>query len=342
MRVLGFESSCDELAVAILDADGRTLRANVVHSQVDLHARFGGVVPEVASRDHLRRLDAVLDAALEEAAMGLDAVEGIAVTRGPGLVGCLLCSLEFAKGLALGLGRPWVGVNHLEAHLAAADLEGRSPAAPYVALLVSGGHTHLVRVEAPGGPYQVLGATRDDAAGEAFDKTAKLLGLGYPGGRAIDERARHGDPRRFPLPTPMAHKASLDFSFSGLKTAALRTIQEFGRPLAGQDLTDFCASFQRTVVDNLLQKAFRACRQEALPRLVLAGGVAANSELRARAETRAQREGVELRLPSRPFCTDNAAMVARAGWLRLMSGASDPLDLGARPSWPLEGPPKLQ
>lgn len=334
MRVLAIESSCDELAAAILDHDGRHLLANVVHSQVDLHARFGGVVPEVASRDHVRRLDAVVEAALDQAGVGLDELDGLAATRGPGLIGCLHCGLEYVKGLAVGTDLPWVGVHHLEAHLAAADLEAEPPEPPFVALLVSGGHTHLFRVERRGGPHRLLGATRDDAAGEAFDKTAKLLGLGYPGGAVIDRRAQGGDPDRFAFPKLMVGKDNLDFSFSGLKTAAQRLIREQG-PLDEGALSDFCAGFQRVVVENLLTKAFRACRREGLPGLVLAGGVAANSELRRRAEERSRREKVQVFLPSRALCTDNAAMVARAGWLRLSSGDHDPLATSARASWPL-------
>ncbi|MEL6188887.1 MAG: tRNA (adenosine(37)-N6)-threonylcarbamoyltransferase complex transferase subunit TsaD [Myxococcota bacterium] len=334
-RVLAFESSCDELAVAVLEPDGHTLGASVVHSQIDLHARYGGVVPEIASRDHVRRLDDVLDTALEQSGQTLETVDAFAVTQGPGLVGCLLCGLEYVKGLAVGLGRPLVGVHHLEAHLAAADLEEVMPELPYVALLVSGGHTHLIRVEQRGGPHALIGATRDDAAGEAFDKTAKLLGLGYPGGVAIDRLAAEGDAGRFPFPAPMPGKDNLDFSFSGLKTAAQRQLRDLGGALEGQDLADFCAGFQRTIVDNLLKKSFRACRREGLSRLVLAGGVAANSELRERALERGRREQVEVFLPSRKFCTDNAAMVARAGWLRWMAGARDTLDLAARPSWPI-------
>lgn len=335
-RVLAFESSCDELAAAILEPDGRRLSASVVHSQIDLHARFGGVVPEIASRDHVRRLSELLETALEASGgHTLEDIEAFAVTQGPGLVGCLLCGLEFVKGLAVGTEKPLVGVHHLEAHLAAADLEEKIPELPYVALLVSGGHTHLIRVEERGGPHQLLGATRDDAAGEAFDKTAKILGLGYPGGVEIDRLAAQGDPARFPFPAPMAGKDNLDFSFSGLKTAAQRQLRDLGGALEGSELANFCASFQKTVVDNLLRKSFRACRREGISRLVLAGGVAANSELRRRAEAQGRREGVQVFLPSREFCTDNAAMVARAGWLRLVDGARDGLELAARPSWPI-------
>lgn len=337
MRVLAIESSCDELAAAVLDHDGRTLLSNVVHSQVELHARFGGVVPEVASRDHVRRLDAVVDACLEQAGLSLQAVDGLAATRGPGLIGCLHCGLEYMKGLAVGTGKPLIGVHHLEAHLAAADLEDPEPNLPFIALLVSGGHTHLFRVESRTGPHHLLGATRDDAAGEAFDKTAKLLGLGYPGGALIDRNADGGAADRYTFPQLMKGKANLDFSFSGLKTAAQRMVKEQG-PFEGQDLSDFCAGFQETVVDNLLKKAFAACRQEGIRCLVLAGGVAANSELRRRAVARGHREKVQVHLPSRANCTDNAAMVARAGWLRLESGSSDSLDLAARASWPLGEP----
>ena len=266
MRVLGIESSCDELACAVLDPDGRRLASSVVHSQVDLHARFGGVVPEVASRDHVKRLGPVLTEALERADVTLDDIEAIAVTAGPGLIGSLLCGVEFAKGLALATGRPLIGVNHLEGHLAAAFLEDPAPETPFVALLVSGGHTNLIRVDELGGTYTSLGATRDDAAGEAFDKTAKLLGLGYPGGVAIDRLATDGKPNRYPFPKAMPGKDNLDFSFSGLKTAAARAVRELGGPPEGKDLEDFCASFQATVVENLLSKSFAACRIAGVPR----------------------------------------------------------------------------
>ena len=336
-RILAFESSCDELAVAILDRDGHQLLSSVIHSQIDIHAEYGGVVPEIASRDHVRRLDAVLDQALAEANLSLqEAAEAIAVTRGPGLVGCLLCGIEYSKGLAVALGRPWIDVNHLEAHLAAADLEDEAPKTPYVALLVSGGHSHIVRVNRRGGPHQLLGSTRDDAAGEAFDKTAKLLGLGYPGGLKIDRWAQRGELGHFTFPQPMAGKNNLDFSFSGLKTAARRAINQLPNPIPEDQLAHFCAAFQDTVVENLLKKAFRACQSEKISRLVLAGGVAANSELRARAIKRGQRAGVEVFLPSKSFCTDNAAMVARAGWLRLHEYPDGrELSLTAEPSWPL-------
>jgi N6-L-threonylcarbamoyladenine synthase len=323
------------MAAAVLDRDGRTLRSNVVHSQVELHARYGGVVPEVASRDHVRVVARVIGRALDEAGMAPSALTAIAVTAGPGLIGSLLCGVEAAKGLALATGRPLIGVNHLEGHLAAAFLEDPAPETPFVGLIVSGGHTSLVRVAALGGPYLPLGATRDDAAGEAFDKTAKLLGLGYPGGVAIDRLAASGDRRRFPFPLAMPGKDNFDFSFSGLKTAAARAIRERGGPPVGQELADFCASFQEAVVENLLRKAFRAATVHGARRLVLAGGVAANSRLRARAEERARRERVWLGLPSRANCTDNAAMIARAGLARFERGEQSGLALSARAQWPL-------
>lgn len=334
MRVLGIESSCDELAMAVLEPDGQTLLANVIHSQVELHQPFGGIVPEVAARDHVRRLNSVLSAALDQSGVALDSVGGIAVTAGPGLIGPLLCGVEFAKGLAVGTHKPLVGVHHLEGHIAAAFLEAPAPAPPFVALLVSGGHTNLIHVEALGGPYGHLGATRDDAAGEAFDKTAKLLGLNYPGGAQIDRLAETGDPGRYAFPAMMAGKNNLDFSFSGLKTAARRIIDREG-PLTAIPLADFCASFQRAIVNNLLSKAFRAVRQVQTPRLVLAGGVAANSELRRQSVDRGRREGVQVNLPSRSLCTDNAAMIARAGQPRLAAGHSDGLEVTARAAWPL-------
>ncbi|MEQ8280470.1 MAG: tRNA (adenosine(37)-N6)-threonylcarbamoyltransferase complex transferase subunit TsaD [Deltaproteobacteria bacterium] len=342
MIVLGIESSCDELAFAVLDSDGLTLRASVVHSQIDLHAQFGGVVPEVASRDHVIRLGPVLRSALEAAGLALTDIDGIAVTAGPGLIGPLLCGVEFAKGLALALDRPLIGVNHLEGHIAAAFLDtgAASLAPPFVALLVSGGHTSLIRVEALGGPYSHLGATRDDAAGEAFDKTAKLLGLGYPGGVAIDHIAADGDPKAVAFPKMMPGKDNLDFSFSGLKTDAARRIREMGGPPEGEALADFCASFREAIVDNLLKKAFRAVEKCDVSQLVLAGGVAANSRLREKAVERGRRSGVEVFLPSRAFCTDNAAMIAKAGHVRLSRGESNGLDLAARAHWPLVDIPK--
>lgn len=334
MIVLGIESSCDELAFALLGHDGVTIHASIVHSQVDLHAQFGGVVPEIASRDHVMRLGPTLRSALDAAKLGLDDIDGIAVTAGPGLIGPLLCGVEFAKGIALSHDIPLIGINHLEGHIAAAFLEAEQPEPPFVALLVSGGHTSLLHVEALGGPYTHLGATRDDAAGEAFDKTAKMLGLGYPGGVAIDRLAT-GDPKAIPFPKLMPGKDNLDFSFSGLKSDAARKIREMGGPPEGDALADFCASFREAIVKNLLDKAFRAVAKSGVDQLVLAGGVAANQRLRERAVARGRRDGVRVFLPSRANCTDNAAMIAKAGHVRLGRGERDDLDLAARANWPL-------
>lgn len=334
LRVLGIESSCDELALAVLDRDGRTLLANVVHSQVEVHRPFGGVVPEVASRDHVRRLHPVLFETLRRADLALKDIDAIAVTAGPGLIGSLLCGVEFAKGLSLASGRPLLGVHHLEGHMAAALLEEPAPTLPFVSLLVSGGHTNLVLVH-DWGRYEHLGATRDDAAGEAFDKTAKLLGLGYPGGAVIDRLASGHRGEGFEFPTMMAGKDNLDFSFSGLKTAVARMIEEHGGAPSGEALGEFCAGFQNTVAENLLKKAFRAVKRSNTGKLVLAGGVAANSRLRELSLRRGRRERVDVFLPSRRFCTDNAAMIARAGYTRMLRGERSDLSLVARAQWPL-------
>ncbi|MBI2375739.1 MAG: tRNA (adenosine(37)-N6)-threonylcarbamoyltransferase complex transferase subunit TsaD [Deltaproteobacteria bacterium] len=331
--VLGIESSCDEMAAAVLVGD--RILSNVVRSQVSIHAAYGGIVPEVAARDHVRSVGTVLREALVRAGVTPRQLDGIAVTSGPGLIGSLLCGVEAAKGLALATGLPMIGINHLEGHLAAAFLEPAAPTPPFVALIVSGGHTSLVRVDALGGPYARMGQTRDDAAGEAFDKTAKLLGLGYPGGVEIDRRAATGDRTRFRFPIAMARKDTLDYSFSGLKTEALRQIQAFGGRLEGRDLDDFCASFQESIVENLLRKAFLAVERAGTPRLVLAGGVAANRRLREEALARGNARGVFVHLPSRELCTDNAAMIARAGLERLRRGERHDLALVCRAHWPL-------
>jgi N6-L-threonylcarbamoyladenine synthase len=339
VRVLGIESSCDELAMAVLDGDGRGILANVIHSQVKLHAAFGGIVPEVASRDHAKHLSKVFGQTLGASGLDIGALDGIAVTRGPGLIGCLLCGLEFAKGLALGAGLPLIGVHHLEGHIAASYLEEVHPEPPFVALIVSGGHTSLYRVDAISGPYRLLGRTLDDAAGEAFDKTAKILGLGYPGGAVIDKLAQSGDPTRFAFPDAMQRKHNLAFSFSGLKTAAVRALEKWGSIPEGELLADFCASFQDAVVRNLVRKAFSAVRQEGLRQLVIVGGVAANRGLRTKAREEGEKTGIQVFLPSPGFCTDNGAMIARAGQDRLLRGQKDDLGLKAKASLELESLP---
>ena len=316
MIVLGIESSCDETAAALV-ADGRRVLSSVVASQEDVHRRYGGVVPELASRRHLETIEPVVRQALCEAGVGLGAVQGIAATRGPGLVGSLLVGFSFAKAMAFALGAPFVGVNHLEAHVQALFLEDDAPEYPFVVLLVSGGHTGLYVASAPTS-LELLGQTRDDAAGEAFDKVSKMLDLGYPGGAVIDRLAREGDPGRIRFTRPWLDKAGFDFSFSGIKTAVGRHIRENG---AYRDhLPDIAAGFQEAVVDVLVYKLMRAARDQGCARAALAGGVAANSRLRERLRAEAAQAGLRSHLPSPSLCGDNAAMVAAAGFHLLAAG----------------------
>ncbi|MFZ5897283.1 MAG: tRNA (adenosine(37)-N6)-threonylcarbamoyltransferase complex transferase subunit TsaD [Myxococcota bacterium] len=329
MLVLGIETSCDETCAAIVDPNGR-VRSDVVHSQVEVHAPYGGVVPELASRDHLRNARPVVEAALARAEVSLAEIGGIAVTCRPGLSGALLVGVELAQALAFARELPIVGVDHLVGHLLAVFLdfgEGDTrvrPEFPFIALLVSGGHTALYRVDGPDlALVRELGATRDDAAGEAFDKVAKLLGLGYPGGPVIDRLAKEGDPERVALSAPMPSKNSAEFSFSGLKTNVARYVEEHGRPGDEQRLRDLCAAFQRRVVDTLVRKSVAAAQRERVPRLVIGGGVAANRELRQSAEAACARAGIQLFVPPFRACTDNAAMIAYVGSLRLARGADD-------------------
>ncbi len=329
MRVLGLESSCDETAAALV-IDGRTVLGDAVASQVAIHAEYGGVVPELASRLHITSVVPVIHAALAEAGCTLDDVEAIAVTRGPGLVGALLVALQVGKALAWSRGLPLVGVNHLEGHLAAAFLDTDAPpVSPFLALLVSGGHTELVRVEELG-TYASISATRDDAAGEAFDKVGKMLGLGYPAGAVIDRLAATGDGARWKFPRALLGK-SLDFSFSGLKTALAIHLQKHGVP-AGQELADLCASFQAAVLDQLVRKTGLALEQSRLRTLVVAGGVACNRGLRAALQKKCDALSVRLVIPSPARCTDNAAMIAAAGYFRLARGERADLRLNATAS----------
>jgi len=334
VRILGIETSCDETAAAVVTEAGMVL-SDVVRSQVELHAPYGGVVPEVASRDHARSILPVIREALDRAGIALGDVDGIAVTSRPGLSGALLVGLQAAKGLAWAIDKPLVGVDHLVGHLLAVflcrpdDVAYQAPEYPFVALLASGGHTAIYRVDGPRlDAIRELGATRDDAAGEAFDKVAKLLGLGYPGGPRVDKLAAEGVAARarVALPRPMARRDSLEFSFSGIKTAVARHVATHGVP-EGQALADLCAAFQEVVVETLVTKTVRAAQQEGLSRVVLAGGVAANRGLRARMAAECAKRGGTLAVPPLASCTDNAAMIAYAGAVRLSAGERDGMDL---------------
>ncbi len=325
--MLGIETSCDETSVAVLQ--GRVVRSNLVASQVELHARWGGIVPEAAARQHVERLNPILQQALDEAGISLNRIEGIAVTNRPGLVGALVVGLACAKALAFALQKPFVGVHHLEGHLYSPFLEHPERAIPFphVALIVSGGHTELVLVRHHG-HYELLGHTLDDAAGEAFDKVARLLGLGYPGGPAIDRLARQGDPQAFSFPRAWL-EGSLMFSFSGLKTAVRRTVEGLKQPLDPQTIADLCASFQQAVVEVLVRKAIEGARTSGVSVLSVVGGVAANSALQTQMRQACESAGLELLIPPPRYCTDNAAMIALAGYYRLLHGERADFDLDA-------------
>jgi len=338
--VLGIESSCDETGVAIYHT-GRGLLAHALHTQAAMHAEYGGVVPELASRDHIRRVVPLTRQVLAQAGLGLEAVDAIAYTQGPGLAGALLVGAAFAEGLGLALGKPLVPVHHLEGHLLSPLLANDPPGFPFVALLVSGGHSQLMHV-AGLGRYELLGESLDDAAGEAFDKTAKLLGLGYPGGPALSRLAAEGRPGRFRLPRPMIDSGDLDMSFSGLKTAVVTALSQLpaaDSPDAPQARADLAAEFEAAVADVLVSKAMAAVRRCDSTRLVVAGGVGANRRLRERLGAEAARAGVRLHFPALQFCTDNGAMIALAGALRLRHGGAQAAVRGpavsVRPRWPL-------
>lgn len=326
MLVLGVETSCDDTAAAVL-LDGRTVLASLVSSQDAVHGPFGGVVPELASRQHVRQILPILDGALEKAGVGLQDLGGIAVTRGPGLVGSLLVGLSVAKGISFRWGIPYVGINHLEAHLLAIFLE-KDVSFPYIALLASGGHTLLYQVRGFG-DYLYLGGTRDDAAGEAYDKVAKMMGLGYPGGKVIDQLARQGNPKAVSFPRCRMKKGSFDFSFSGLKTAVWHYLKGRARNKWESEKADIAAGFQEAVVDMLVTPALRAAGEHGMSRIVLAGGVAANSRLRERMVEETQEKGMEAHFPSPALCTDNGAMIALAGHHWLKRGHRDDFSLNA-------------
>ena len=334
MKVLGIETSCDETGVAIYDTEAG-LRAHCLHSQIDLHAAYGGVVPELASRDHIRRLPLLLRQTLAEAGLAAADVDAVAYTSGPGLAGALLVGASVAESFAMARGIPALPVHHLEGHLLSPLLSADPPAFPFVALLVSGGHTQLMRVRGVG-DYALLGESVDDAAGEAFDKTAKLLGLGYPGGPQLAQLAESGVPGRFRLPRPMLHSGDLDFSFSGLKTAVLTKVREIGEP-DEQQRADIARGFQDAIVEVLVKKSMRAVKDCRLKQLVVAGGVGANRELRRQLDAAALKARITVYYPELEFCTDNGAMIALAGALRFQAGVSaKPAGAFAvRPRWPL-------
>ncbi len=342
MIILGIESSCDETGVALYDTTSGLL-GHAVHSQVKLHAEYGGVVPELASRDHIRRLLPMVDSLLSEHGYRTKDLGGIAYTQGPGLAGALLVGASIASALGYALSVPVVGIHHMEAHLLSPLLATPAPAFPFVALLVSGGHTQLMAVEAAG-RYQLLGETRDDAAGEAFDKTAKLLGLPYPGGPALAKLAESGNAGRFRLPRPMMDQHNLDFSFSGLKTAVLTLTQQLGVSGAGnsdQDKADIAAGFQEAIVDVLTAKCERAIEATAMSQLVVAGGVGANRRLRDRIDLAGKTRGFRVFYPPIELCTDNGAMIAFAGAMRIEQGQTGALAFNAQPRWELDSLPAI-
>ncbi|MDT8387228.1 MAG: tRNA (adenosine(37)-N6)-threonylcarbamoyltransferase complex transferase subunit TsaD [Thiogranum sp.] len=337
MLILGLESSCDETAVALYDTAGGLL-AHVLHSQIPLHAEYGGVVPELASRDHVRKTLPLVQALFKEACVKASDISGVAYTAGPGLVGALLVGAAIGRGLAWSWGVPAIGIHHMEGHLLAPMLEDPAPEFPFIALLVSGGHTLLVQVDGVGS-YRILGDTLDDAAGEAFDKTAKLLGLNYPGGPALAALALQGDSSRFRFPRPMTDRPGLDFSFSGLKTFALTTFQNS----AGDDQTraDIARAFEDAVVETFVIKCRRAVQQTGIQRLVVAGGVGANRRLRDALRGMMDELGARVFYPRLEFCGDNGAMIAYAGACRLRAGQHQDLAVEVRPRWSLEELPAV-
>ncbi|MBT9454993.1 MAG: tRNA (adenosine(37)-N6)-threonylcarbamoyltransferase complex transferase subunit TsaD [Burkholderiaceae bacterium] len=340
MRVLGFESSCDETGVALVDVQPQgtpTLIAQALHSQIDMHQAYGGVVPELASRDHIRRVLPLTRQVLAEAGVALADIDVIAYTRGPGLAGALLVGAGVAVSMAAALGKPTLGVHHLEGHLLSPFLSADPPEFPFIALLVSGGHTQLMRVDQVGS-YEMLGETIDDAAGEAFDKSAKLMGLPYPGGPHLSRLAQDGDEKAFDLPRPMLRSGKPDFSFAGLKTAVLTQIKKLGDSPEPQQLADLAASTQAAIVEVLVHKSLLALKESGLKRLVVAGGVGANAKLREQLNKACAKRGIRVHYPELHLCTDNGAMIAMAAAMRLQSGQARLEQGGAfdvKPRWDL-------
>ena len=340
MIVLGIESSCDETGVALVEAAAGTrvpvLRAHALHSQIEMHQAYGGVVPELASRDHIQRVLPLTEQVLAESGCALAGIDVVAYTRGPGLAGALLVGAGVACALGAALNKPVLGVHHLEGHLLSPFLSSDPPEFPFVALLVSGGHTQLMRVDGVG-RYELLGESIDDAAGEAFDKTAKLMGLGYPGGPALSRLAEQGDPQAFKLPRPLMHSGDLDFSFAGLKTAVLTQAKKLGDQLEARK-ADLAASTQAAIVEVLVRKSMDALARNGMNRLVVAGGVGANKRLRTELNTACGKRGVRVHYPELHLCTDNGAMIAMAAAMRLQSGmekASEVYAFDVKPRWPL-------
>ncbi len=332
MRILGIETSCDETGVAIYDSE-QGLMAHALYSQVAIHAEYGGVVPELASRDHVRKVTPLIRQVMQESNSDKSDIDGIAFTKGPGLMGALLVGAATASSLAWAWDVPAIGIHHLEGHLLAPMLEKENKVEfPFIALLVSGGHTMLIEVDELG-KYKLLGESLDDAVGEAFDKTAKLLGLSYPGGPVLAKLAEDGNPDRFRFPRPMTNRPGLDFSFSGLKTFAITTVQEHG--LEQQTKADVAYAFQEAVVDTMIIKCRRAIEQRGIKRLIVAGGVGANKRLRQRLKEEMDKIGAELFFPSMQFCTDNGAMIAYAGYRRFMQGQEAETSFDTKPRWPL-------
>ncbi|MDX8411807.1 MAG: tRNA (adenosine(37)-N6)-threonylcarbamoyltransferase complex transferase subunit TsaD [Mariprofundaceae bacterium] len=336
-HVLGIETSCDETAVAIYAGDAQTgaIQAESIASQIDRHAPFGGIVPEIASREHLALLPGMVDEIMLETGIAWDRINAIAVTAGPGLLGALLVGISFARAAGMVSDIPVLPIHHMEGHLLAPGLEGDLPEFPFITLLVSGGHTLLLRADDIG-RYVILGQSVDDAAGECLDKTARLMGLPYPGGPAIEQLARGGNPRRTSLPRPMLRSDNLNFSFSGLKTAVMRSLNDADNPADDGWRRDLAASLQGAVVEVLVSKTIRACEQTGIPRLVVAGGVSANASFRESMQSAVNENGLSLTLPNPRHCTDNGAMIAYAGFLRLLGGKYPHTDWDAKARWPLD------
>ncbi|HEY5523736.1 MAG TPA: tRNA (adenosine(37)-N6)-threonylcarbamoyltransferase complex transferase subunit TsaD [Clostridium sp.] len=328
--ILAIESSCDETSAAVVK-DGREVFSNIIASQIDTHKKFGGVVPEIASRMHIEAIDAVVKEALEVAKVTLDDIDAIGVTYGPGLVGALLVGLEYAKGLAFASKKPLIGVNHIEGHICANYIEHKDLEPPFVSLVVSGGHTYIVHVKEHG-VYEVLGQTRDDAAGEAFDKVARALGLGYPGGPKIDKLAKEGNPEAMAFPRAKFHEDTLDFSFSGVKSSVLNYLNKSSMQNVEVNKADVAASFQRAVTDVLRDNVFLTCKNKNLKKIAIAGGVASNSALRKVLMDEGEKRGIKILFPKAILCTDNAAMIGSAAYFELLKNNISSLDLNAKPN----------